>query len=238
MLTFLIGFIASIAHVVTGPDHLAAVTPLAIDSRKKSWMIGLGWGIGHTSGMLLIGLLFVLFKQVLPIEALSKHSEFIIGFLLIGIGTWALFRMYRRHVHGNKPHTHFHEEPHLYAHVHHHTHQISPSHEHVHEHVHSGTVRKNALTALAVGVVHGFAGFSHLFALLPSLALPTVMDSIIYVTGFAIGTLSTMVLFAFILGIVAFQSAVKNKLIFLKWFTIGGGVLAILIGIYWIWSGV
>ncbi len=201
-------------------------------------MIGLSWGLGHTSGMLLIGLLFVLFKQILPIEALSKHSEFVIGFLLIGIGTWALFRMYRRHAHGNKPHTHFHENPHLYAHVHQHTHQISPSHEHVHEHVHSGTVRKNALTALGVGVIHGFAGFSHLFALLPSLAFPTVIESVIYVTGFALGTLSTMVLFAFILGIVAFQSAVKNKLIFLKWFTIFGGVLAIVIGIYWIWSGV
>ena len=27
MLTLLTGFIASVAHVVTGPDHLAAVTP-------------------------------------------------------------------------------------------------------------------------------------------------------------------------------------------------------------------
>ncbi|MBK6962966.1 MAG: hypothetical protein IPH20_03270 [Bacteroidales bacterium] len=63
MLTFLTGFIASIAHVVTGPDHLAAVTPLAIDSRKKSWIIGFSWGLGHTTGMLLIGLLFVLFKK-------------------------------------------------------------------------------------------------------------------------------------------------------------------------------
>lgn len=39
MLTVLTGFIASVAHVVTGPDHLAAVTPLAIDTRKKSWVI-------------------------------------------------------------------------------------------------------------------------------------------------------------------------------------------------------
>jgi len=65
MLTILTGFIASVAHVVTGPDHLAAVTPLAIDSRKKSWIVGLSWGLGHTLGMLLIGLLFVLFNSTL-----------------------------------------------------------------------------------------------------------------------------------------------------------------------------
>ena len=86
MLIFLTGFVASVAHVVTGPDHLAAVTPLAIDSRKKSWMIGFSWGLGHTIGMLLIGFLFILFKQYLPIEAISKHSDTVIGVLLIGIG--------------------------------------------------------------------------------------------------------------------------------------------------------
>ena len=88
MLTFLTGFIASMAHVVTGPDHLAAVTPLAIDSRKHSWKIGLAWGTGHTIGMLLIGALFILFKEILPVEAISKHSDTFIGFLLIGIGSW------------------------------------------------------------------------------------------------------------------------------------------------------
>ena len=89
MLTFLTGFIASIAHVVTGPDHLAAVTPLAIDSRKKSWLIGFSWGLGHTLGMLFIGGLFILFKEYLPIEAISKYSDKVIGMLLIGIGIYA-----------------------------------------------------------------------------------------------------------------------------------------------------
>ena len=80
MLTLLTGFIASVAHVVTGPDHLAAVTPLAIDSRKKSWTIGLSWGIGHTVGMILIGLLFILFKEFLPVLIF-----FALGFIITPI---------------------------------------------------------------------------------------------------------------------------------------------------------
>lgn len=236
MLIFLTGFIASIAHVVTGPDHLAAVTPLAIDSRKKSWIVGFSWGLGHTIGMLLIGLLFILFKEFLPIEAISKHSETMIGILLIAIGCWALLRIYLRHSHGNRPHPHFHNKPFFYAHSHKHTHDIEPvlPQNHGHEHQPNGTIKQNAFTALSIGIVHGFAGFSHLFALLPSLALPTIWASIIYIIAFASGTILAMIIFAFLMGLVAFQSVVKDKEVFLKWFTISGAILAIAIGILWI----
>jgi len=238
MLTFLTGFIASIAHVVTGPDHLAAVTPLAIDSRKSSWMVGFSWGAGHTLGMLLIGMLFLLFKDLLPVEAISKHSETIIGLLLIVIGGWAIARTYIRHTHGNRPHTHFHTKPFLYAHIHRHTHGHY-GHDHApagddHDHDHTGTARQNVFTALFIGIIHGFAGFSHLFALLPSLALPTMTASVIYILAFAAGTILTMVVFAAILGMVAYRSAARQRQVFLKWFTYSGGVLAIGIGILWL----
>jgi hypothetical protein len=258
MLTLLSGFVASVAHVVTGPDHMAAVTPLAIDSRKKSWLIGFSWGLGHTLGMLLIGAVFILFRGLLPVESIAKHSDTIIGLLLIGVGSWAILRIYLRHSHGNRPHSHFHTQPYLYAHIHKHSHELKPffgkvpaqrqllshphlhvhsqSQDHAHEHTHgpSGTVRKNAFTALFIGTIHGFAGFSHLFALLPSLALPSLWASILYVSAFAAGTIVTMILFAFILGLVAFQSVVNDKQLFLKWFTLSGGALAIFIGIFWL----
>ncbi len=266
MLTFLTGLIASVAHVATGPDHLAAVTPLAIDSRRKSWLVGFTWGLGHTIGMMLIGLMFILFKEYLPIEAISRHSETVIGILLIAIGCWALIRIYLRHSHSNRPHAHFHTSPYLYAHIHKHTHSVKPAfdlmrnngpvrahnhlhvynqehdhtheqyhdHGHGHDHVHTAKLKQNVFTALGIGVVHGFAGFSHLFALLPSLALPTVWASVIYISAFAFGTILTMVIFAFILGLVAFRSVVKDKQVFLKRFTLGGAFLAIAIGILWI----
>ena len=49
------GIIAAMLHVISGPDHLAAVTPFAIESKKKAWKVGLFWGIGHLLGMLSIG---------------------------------------------------------------------------------------------------------------------------------------------------------------------------------------
>ena len=180
--------------------------------------------------MLFIGALFILLKAYLPIDAIAKYSDKIIGLMLIGIGSWAVVRTYIRHSHGNRPHSHFHTKPFLYAHIHKHNHEGSPEHEHPH----TGTVRRNALTALLIGIIHGFAGFSHLFALLPSLALPTITDSVIYVSAFAAGTILTMVLFAFILGVVAYKAFAEERKMFLKWFTLTGGFLAICIGILWI----
>ena len=51
------GIIAAVLHVISGPDHLAAVTPFAVESKKKAWKIGLFWGFGHIGGMLLIGII-------------------------------------------------------------------------------------------------------------------------------------------------------------------------------------
>lgn len=85
------GMAAAALHVVSGPDHLAAVTPLAIETRRKVWKIGLFWGFGHLVGMLLIGLLFMTFREFIPIEKISGHSEQLVGVVLIAIGPWASF---------------------------------------------------------------------------------------------------------------------------------------------------
>lgn len=232
MFTLVTGFLASMAHVVTGPDHLAAVTPLAIDSRKKSWKIGLGWGIGHTCGMLLIGLLFIGFKEMIPVEFISRKSDFIIGLLLIGIGCWAIARIFIHHSHGHLSHPHVHTRPFTYAHIHAHTHQSTEQPEHNHEH--DRKIRQNTVTAFLVGIIHGFAGVSHLVAMLPSLALPALSDTVQYLGAFACGTIITMVSFSVIVGIVVVKSAKDDHPVIIRWFTYCGGILAIGIGFLWL----
>jgi ABC-type nickel/cobalt efflux system permease component RcnA len=87
------GFLMSVVHVVSGPDHLAAVTPLAIESKKKSWSVGLSWGVGHTFGMVIIGMIFLFFKEHFDVEKVSTYGEQSVGFLLIGIGIWVIIKL-------------------------------------------------------------------------------------------------------------------------------------------------
>lgn len=92
MFAFLTGVAAGLLHVVSGPDHLAAVAPLASDRERGQWLTGLQWGVGHTAGVVLIASLLLLLKEQLPLDAISAHSERVVGASLILIGTWGLRR--------------------------------------------------------------------------------------------------------------------------------------------------
>src|SRR5262245_57439337 len=84
------GFGAGLIHVLSGPDHLAAVAPLSVGRGRTGWRTGLNWGIGHSSGVLLIGLLALIFRELLPLESISSWAEKVVGLTLIGVGAWGI----------------------------------------------------------------------------------------------------------------------------------------------------
>src|SRR5262245_52184900 len=103
----LAGALAGVIHVLSGPDHLAAVGLLANDGR--SWRVGTLWGCGHSIGVVAVGLLALLLRGWLPIAALSSWSERTAGVVLIGIGVWGLHRAFGTRVHTHPArHTHTH----------------------------------------------------------------------------------------------------------------------------------
>jgi len=231
MIHLITGLIASMAHVISGPDHLAAVTPLAIESKKKSWIIGFFWGIGHTLGALIIGVLFLIFRNFIKVEVISKYSEQIVGLVLIAIGVWAIFRVIRENKLDLYGHTHNH--PHVHSDSQTHSH----SHTHGHSHLHD-LHKQNIITSLSVGIIHGLAGVSHIFGILPTLALPSKIDAVFYLGGFALGTIVVMILYSFVLGMISHKISEKNKTRVLRRVKIAGGILAIGVGIYWILTSI
>lgn len=106
MFAFLAGFAAGLLHVFSGPDHLAAVAPIASNRERGQWLTGLQWGIGHTMGVLLIAALLLLLKEQLPLDAISAYSERIVGASLILIGSWGLRRAWVLRCSGAEVHTH------------------------------------------------------------------------------------------------------------------------------------
>lgn len=224
------GLIASILHVIAGPDHLAAVAPFAIESKRKAWKIGLFWGIGHLVGMIAIGLLFALFKEIIPVDEISQYSEQLVGFVLVGIGFWALYRIFRKRKKHKHLHVHAENSPVIHTHEHHHDHTGS------HHHVHSEKLKQNNFASFSIGILHGLAGISHFLLFLPVLGFATQSDSIAYIIGFGIGILVAMITFAFVIGKVS--SIAKNGYsdMFFNGIRMAGGLFAIIIGIYWIFS--
>lgn len=220
------GIIAALLHVISGPDHLAAVTPFAIESKKKAWKVGLFWGIGHLLGMLSIGVLFLFFKELIPIEKISAHSEKFVGIVLIVLGLWIFFRIFKEDK--KHKHTHVHSNGNPIIHEHGHLHNSENKHNHKHPNLKQGNI-----ASLSVGFVHGLAGIAHFVLFLPVIGFTSNIDSVKYIVGFAIGTLLAMVAFAMVIGNISAYSKQDHNENFFKGIRLAGGLFALVIGIYW-----
>ena len=168
------GVAAGVLHVFSGPDHLAAVAPLALSERAggsavrtrvEGWRTGLQWGVGHTTGVLIIACLLLLIREQLPLDLISNHSERIVGVALMLVGGWGVWK-------------------------------ASRSGFGTHRHSHAGA-------SFAMGALHGLAGSSHLFGILPAMAFATRIESILYLAGFGAGAVVGMAAFSAAMGVVS-----------------------------------
>ncbi len=222
------GTLSSLLHVISGPDHLAAVTPLAIETKRKAWKIGLFWGIGHLLGMLLIGVLFLFFKDLIPVDSISEYSEQLVAYVLIGVGSWALFRLFKDPK--DHKHHHIHSGKNSFIHSHDHTHT-----DDLIEHTHKKEIKQSILSAFGIGFLHGLAGVAHFLLLLPALGFEEQIDSVVYIIGFAIGTVLAMTIYAFVLGKLASLTKQQHNEVFFKGVRFAGGLFAVIIGFYWLY---
>ncbi len=160
----LISALLGLRHA-SDPDHLAAVTTLIaseedLDKVRKAGFMGLFWGAGHGTTLVLIGLPLVLFNRYLP-EAVQQAAETLIGAIIILLAVRLLLRWRRglfhvhSHSHGGEPHRH----------VHSHAGEADEAHEHAHK-------RRTPLGAYGVGLIHGIGGSGGLTLLL----LSTISD--------------------------------------------------------------
>lgn len=177
----------------TDPDHLAAVTTLIASERereqvKKASLMGLLWGLGHGTTLVLIGLPLVLVGRFLP-EVVVQAAEVAIGLVIVLLAARLLLRWRRGLFHA---HTHVHDGD-THRHVHSHAEDYS------HEHTHSRPLQ-TPLSFYGVGLVHGIGGSGGLTLLL----LSTVSDKVeatVALLLFAAGTAASMALLSTAFGL-------------------------------------
>ncbi|MED4227693.1 urease accessory protein UreH [Neobacillus cucumis] len=81
-----LGFILGIKHSIE-PDHIIAVSTMVSKSKKlsRSTLTGVFWGIGHTSTLLIVGMILVLMKGELS-DKWAMSLEFLVGIMLVYLG--------------------------------------------------------------------------------------------------------------------------------------------------------
>jgi len=213
LISVLTGFAAGAVHVVSGADHMVAMAPSAIRKPRLALMDGLAWGVGHSAGVLILSILGILAKDLINIELMSSYAEFLVGISLLIVGLLAIRTSLKVNIHMHQ-HMHGEEMPHKHFHFHSLGNKFHRSHTHA---------------ATGLGVLHGFAGASHLVAIIPALALP-LLGALVYLFAYLLG--SVVAMGCVVLGI-SFAANKANKMFYPFLMRLIGG-LSIATGIFWL----
>jgi len=193
-LIIIAGLMIGLLHAFE-PDHLSAVSTQLLrnnnnskSSKKRdlqnltiiSSLRGALWGMGHTSSIILIGLLIAGLSLNIP-DDFFISAEVLVGLMLI---TLAIFTFTNKSIFKQK-------------HVHPHTHSDGISHTHSHEHNEN---HKHGHKAYLIGCVHGIAGSGSLVALFASTM--NGFDMMIYfLILFGIGSIIGMTVASGVMGL-------------------------------------
>ena len=193
-LIIIAGLMIGVLHAFE-PDHLSAVSTQLLrnndnskSSKKRdlqnltiiSSLRGALWGMGHTSSIILIGLLIAGLSLNIP-DDFFISAEVLVGLMLI---TLAIFTFTNKSIFKQK-------------HVHPHTHSNGISHTHSHDHNEN---HKHGHKAYLIGCVHGIAGSGSLVALFASTM--NGFDMMIYfLILFGIGSIIGMTVASGVMGL-------------------------------------
>ena len=217
-----IGFSAGFVHVVSGADHMAALAPFAARREQQAaWRLGLQWGLGHAAGVALIGMLVWLLKGTAAAEWLSSGAEWLVGVALVAVGALGIRSLLRHRVPTHE-HDHFGIRP---THIHAHLGKADPAASHHHSHA-----------ALGIGLLHGAAGGTHLWAVLPTLAIASFGGVALYLASYALATVAAMTLFSAGLGRLAKRLANRSPRLG-HGFGLACCTASLLVGGYWLLAG-
>ncbi len=178
LLTIYAGF----AHAFEA-DHLLAVSNIVSRRNNISLSLkdGIYWGLGHTSTILLIGILVLLFRINMSTQYFH-YLEAIVGVMLVALGLYRLKKLLplKKIVIHTHPHEYEGTNPHQHLHAH-----IGSAFKHNHEHS----------LAYGVGLVHGLAGSGALIVMV-MMQIREPMNGLLYLLIFGIGSIGGMLIAA------------------------------------------
>ena len=210
----LTGIVAGFVHVVSGADHLIAMAPAAINNPQKALKNSFSWGLGHSSGIILLAFLAIFIKDITPLNNFSNIAEFLVGISLLIVGIFAIKNSFQLSIH---------------SHSHKHGNGIAHRHFHFHANEQKNNNNKHSHALTGLGLLHGIAGGSHFLAILPALALP-LTSACLYMISYLIGSLTSMNLFTCLISFTTFKASQK----FIKRLIAVAGGLSFSLGLFWI----
>jgi len=222
-----LGFILGLKHSLDA-DHLVAITTLVSEKRSliSTSLVGVLWGIGHTSILLLTGIVVLAIDMKVP-ETVALGIEFLVALVLIAMG----LNVMRKLAGGGKVHHHPHRHGEV-LHTHPHVHSHGTGHDAT-AHSHSRT-RRTSMTSLFLGMLHGLAGSAGLMLLVTA----TIKDfwvGVTYICVFGIGSTGGMWIMSMLVGLPFLLTEGRFRLAHTA-IRAAAGIASILVGVFIGWE--
>ena len=176
------------------PDHVAAVSTLVSKSKRgsqtfkqivkegtfKSSILGAFWGAGHTTSLVVMGLLMFVLAINIPANVFLG-LEFVVGIMLVYLAftTFSNKKLF--------PIKHMHPHAHENGTVHIHPHEHNGEHKHSHK-------------SYLIGCIHGLAGSGALVVLTAS-TLGNIETVLSFILIFGVGSVLGMILVSNLIGL-------------------------------------
>ncbi len=182
-----LGFLLGARHALDA-DHIVAVSTMLARAPdfRRSGLVGLCWGVGHTAVLLAVGLVVISFQVAIP-ESVAQACEAGVGVMLIVLGGALALTLYREHWH---LHAHAHDGE---RHLHLHSHRLGMDHGHRHG-------WSDSLRPVLVGMVHGLAGSAALMLVVLS-TVRTTWEGMAYILVFGLGSILGMVALGLLMSV-------------------------------------
>lgn len=221
-----LGLVFGLKHA-TEVDHVVAVSTIVSEHRNvwRSALVGALWGVGHTTSLVIVGVLVLVFRVAIP-RPVANWLEFAVALMIIGLGALAVLRVLRRRA-----------DVHLHKHSH-----DGQSHVHIHFHeqatkhapgavAHSHGVSRIGFKPLLVGAMHGLAGSAAL-TLLVLTQIQSVALGLLYLALFGLGSTLGMLLMSGLIGL-PFALSARRRATFNYGLQAAAGGLSIAFGLWY-----
>ena len=227
-----VGLIIGFRHSTDG-DHVVAVATMARDYRSvlKGLWVGFSWGLGHSTPLLILGILVLFFKQSVIdyYEPVSGFFEFGVGLMLVFLGVQVFWKLktnafhIHSHDHNGESHKHLHG-----SHIHKEIEQNNPHQERKHG-LFPELFPFFRVKSYTIGIVHGLAGSAAiLIAILP--ATPSFFSGVIFLFSFSLGTMISMAIMTVFLSF-PFLVSRKSSNNISNFIMAIAGLLSVLLGV-------
>lgn len=221
--TLVLGFVLGLRHALD-PDHLAAVATLVAHERslRRSSLVGVFWGLGHTAALLAFGVALAAFRLTLT-PHFSQFLEFLVGCMLAVLGIDVLRKLAK----GPRVHAHSHSHDGV-THTHLHLHLGQPDHAHRHHQL------RLAGRPFLIGVLHGLAGTAALMVLVVG-AIPSFLLAVGYILVFGAGSIGGMAAMTLLMSLPLALAAGRLRLLD-RAIRLVAGLLSLGFGIFLAWD--